>query len=124
VTTNGLTVVAETILVDHRGRHQAGANIAVTDRVFEEREVALKFDDDRGMELPRPHIDVRRDRRPPPPHPHPSPWPARLQVATRLSVLAEAPTTAPALRPKVHVLDRVLARLVGPAGLEPATERL
>jgi hypothetical protein len=40
----GLTGVADTILVARRGRNQADANIAVTGRDVEEREVAVKFD--------------------------------------------------------------------------------
>jgi hypothetical protein len=51
-------------------------------------------------------------------------WQPRVRSHPRLSVLAEAPWTAPALRSEVRVQDGVRLCVVGPAGLEPATERL
>lgn len=46
------------------------------------------------------------------------------RATTRLPVLAEPPARIPAERPAMRVLDGTPAWLVGPAGLEPATERL
>jgi hypothetical protein len=66
LTTNGLTGVADTIKVARRGRNQADADIAVTGRGAEEREVAVKFDHETaaGTYLePTPQFDVTAERR-------------------------------------------------------------